>query len=292
MARKEKNTVDYFPLVCKFGDSIDAIENIFGNDGFIVWVKLLQKLGRSEYHYIDSKNKIQWKIFLSSLKIYEETVLKIIDTLADFECIDIELWKMGVVYSEKFVNGIKDGYKNRNSKPLTKKELMEMLQIVTITSVRNTHGEVFLTEEISSSGITSVRNTQTKLKETKLKETKEEEKICVFEDFDFQKKFFETYEKNCKNLIPLKFERRDGSVLRKIEEFWGVCGGDFEYFEEVCRKANELVVIADNKIDFRSILNNHAGIYAEKYKKDTTAPVRGINSDDVDKLLEAKPYDT
>ena len=76
MARKNKNIVDYFPLPCVFSDSITAIEDMFdNNDGFVVWVKLLQKLGRSENHFVDCRNTVQRKIFFQSLKYRKSALL-------------------------------------------------------------------------------------------------------------------------------------------------------------------------------------------------------------------------
>lgn len=171
MARPQKSTVDYFPLDCQLGDSINAIENIFGNDGFVVWIKLLQKLGRTEYHYIDIRNSVQKALFISIFKIPKERVLEILDMLASLECIDSELWKYKIIYSQNFVNRISDAYRNRKNEILTREAIFVRNGV---SGVRNLISDV-------RNPINDVSNPQTKLKETKLNKTKENKIISLSE---------------------------------------------------------------------------------------------------------------
>lgn len=78
-------------------------------------------------------------------------------------------------------------------------------------------------------------------------------------DTDVEKVFF-LYEKLCKNLIPLKFEKRDNTIRLKVKEFLEIISGDFSYVEELFKKADSLKVIVDRKIDFLSAINNHSRI--------------------------------
>ena len=50
-----------------------------------------------------------------------------------------------------------------------------------------------------------------------------------------------------------------------IAEYLQDTNFDYEYFKEVCIKANKLQKIGDYKIDLKSIIKNHSGIYADKY---------------------------
>lgn len=168
MARPSKATVEYFPLVCQFGDSIQAIENIYGNDGFVVWVKLLQKLGRSDNHYIDVRTNTAWKLFYSIFKIEEHVVLNILDTLAELNCIDSNLWEHKIIYSENFVKGVSDAYRNRKSELLPYESI---LGLVGVSDVRNPQGGIV--SDVKNP-VSDVRNPQSKLKETKEKEIKED----------------------------------------------------------------------------------------------------------------------
>ena len=79
-------------------------------------------------------------------------------------------------------------------------------------------------------------------------------------------KVFSLYEKNCLNLCKLSFERRNTDTRKKVAEFLFEVKSDFEYIEKLCKKANELKFIADKRIDFKSMLNNHIGIMNGKYE--------------------------
>lgn len=205
MARPSKAVVDYFPLVCKWGDSIKYIEDTYGNDGFICWVKLLQKLGRTEYHYFDFKDMKQRKIFCAELKLNEQLIKQILDELAEFDCIDKELWKQEIIFSENFVSSIKDAYRNRTIKPLFKAEVIQLL-----------------TQQNRYCGISYVRNPQSKVKETivneiKLNETSSNEKIepeKIEEDVFFKKFLLEL--SSIKN-YPVD-EEIDKELLKQIQE--------------------------------------------------------------------------
>lgn len=78
-------------------------------------------------------------------------------------------------------------------------------------------------------------------------------------------KVFDIYKKECGSLAPLNYETRDIALRSKIKEFLGIIRGDFAYFTEVCKKANDLKIIVNRKIDIQSIINNHARIYSGFY---------------------------
>ena len=105
------------------------------------------------------------------------------------------------------------------------------------------------------------------------------EKIFRVDPYDGKsEKYFKIYEQECPQLVKLGFERRDNKTFVALAEFRTVTEDNLEYFRAVCQKANKLVIIANNKIDFRSILNNHIGIYGDKYNSnDTTAGGSGYD---------------
>ena len=80
-------------------------------------------------------------------------------------------------------------------------------------------------------------------------------------------KVFSLYEKNCPNLCKLSFERRNTETRKRVSEFLFEVKSDFEYIENLCKKANCLKFIADKRIDFKSLINNHIGITNGKYEK-------------------------
>ena len=80
-------------------------------------------------------------------------------------------------------------------------------------------------------------------------------------------KVFSLYEKNCPNLCKLSFERRNTDIRKKVSDFLFEVKSDFEYIARLCIKANEVKFIADRRIDYKSMLNNHIGIMNGKYEK-------------------------
>lgn len=84
-------------------------------------------------------------------------------------------------------------------------------------------------------------------------------------------KCFKIYSDTCKKLNPLRFERRSKVILEQLSTFLDEIEYDFDYFQELCIKANELEKIMDTRIDFKMMLNNHIGITSGKYKKVKTA---------------------
>lgn len=91
---------------------------------------------------------------------------------------------------------------------------------------------------------------------------------------------FKIYKENCKGLLPLCFERRSKSILEELNQFLIEIDYNFDYFLQLCKKANSLKKIVDNKIDFRSMIKNHIGITNGKYtqkKEDKPPEIRGMN---------------
>lgn len=167
MARPSKATVEYFPLDCQFGDTMRAIEDIYGNDGFIVWIKLLQKLGRSENHFIDVRTNMNWKLFYSIFKLEETKVINILDSFAELGCIDKTLWENKIIYSQNFVNRIADAYRKRKIVLMTYEDILEHFGI---SDGRNPQEQVV--SDVKNP-VSDVGNPQIKLKESKVKESKE-----------------------------------------------------------------------------------------------------------------------
>lgn len=100
------------------------------------------------------------------------------------------------------------------------------------------------------------------------KDKKIKKDIYCNQDFE---KCFKIYSDTCKKLNPLRFERRSKVILEQLSAFLDEIEYNFDYFQELCTKANELEKIMDTKIDFKMMLNNHIGITSGKYKKVKTS---------------------
>ncbi len=81
-------------------------------------------------------------------------------------------------------------------------------------------------------------------------------------------KVFELYKQNCKNLISLGFEPRDLKLRQKVKEFLTLVKDDFQYVEELFKKADKLRVIVSRKIDFEMAITNHRRISSGFYKEE------------------------
>lgn len=116
MARQQQNTVDYFPFLCKEGEAMFYIENKYGNDGYATWIKILRQLAVTNYHYLNL-SEYKSRAFLSSkCKISEEKLIEIITDLCFIGEFNKELWEQNkIVFSEKFIENIKDAYSRRKN---------------------------------------------------------------------------------------------------------------------------------------------------------------------------------
>jgi len=114
MARPVKYNVDYFPHYISSGKKMSVLQSRYGNDGYAVWFKILEQLGDTDFHYLDLNNKLDFHYLANNVcLVSEETLVKILNDLAEFGEINAELWKIKVVWSEKFMSSIADAYKRR-----------------------------------------------------------------------------------------------------------------------------------------------------------------------------------
>lgn len=91
-----------------------------------------------------------------------------------------------------------------------------------------------------------------------------------------------TYTNQCMNHIPVsRFTIKNAKFINKAYEFLQEIDYDFDYFTEVCKKANELNDICGNKIDIFSVMNNHIGIMNGKYQDNKKSI-----SDKLDEILK------
>ena len=113
MARPRKQTVDYFPHFCTHGKTIYILEQKYGNDGYAFWFKLLEMLGGSEGHYLDLKNQANLEFLAAKTHMEADKCKEILNLLSTLEAIDKELWEKSIVWSDNFLENVKDAYRNR-----------------------------------------------------------------------------------------------------------------------------------------------------------------------------------
>lgn len=90
--------------------------------------------------------------------------------------------------------------------------------------------------------------------------------IDIYCNKEFEK-CFDIYKEVCTKLTPLRFERRSKAILEELSSFLDEIEYNFDYFKELCEKANQLEKIVDSKIDFKTMIKNHIGITNGKYDK-------------------------
>ncbi len=152
MARPKKKTVDYFPHSCTHGKTMFIIEQKYGNDGYAFWFKLLELLGDTEGHYIDLNDEMVQEFLQAKTSLSKEVCNEILDLLAKLKAIDAELWEQKIVWSQNFVDGISDVYKNRR--------------------VETPSRPSFYIQKPATADISTDENPQSKVKESKVKESK------------------------------------------------------------------------------------------------------------------------
>ena len=160
MARPHKQTVDYFPhdTDASEGKTLTIIQAKYGNNGYAFWFKLLQLLGKTPGHYFDFNNPADWEFLLAKTHTKDtETAKDILETLVVLGAIDAELYAHGVIWCQKFVDGIADAY-NRTVEGAPKRP--DYLVNV---------GDKDVSADINPENATEIP--QTKLKETKLNNT-------------------------------------------------------------------------------------------------------------------------
>ena len=161
--RKEKNTVDYFPHYCNHGKTLYILENKFGKDGYNVWFKTLEELGKNENHYIDCRNHETWEFMQAKMQLISTELEKMYTTCANLDAIHKELWENRIIWSSNFVDNIRDAYKRRNNL------CMNFLDLCKHLLIKCKH-------KYDVNGNIEDKNTQSKVKEIKVNKSKE--KLC------------------------------------------------------------------------------------------------------------------
>lgn len=179
MAREQRKDVDYFPHECVHGRKMHIIEAKYGNDGYTAWFKLLEQLGKANDHYIDISEEMTLMFLTSVFKLDEEKTMLILNDLSKLEAIDKYLFEeFKVIYSHKFVESVKDAYRNRKGAITEYSVILNQIRLKNgQTSASLTPKEVNLTEVILKEEKSKVKD----IKEEETKEKKIKEDIVLFE---------------------------------------------------------------------------------------------------------------
>lgn len=196
MARKRKNTVDYFPHIINEGKTMFIIESKYKNDGYATWYKILERLGKSENHFIDLSDTKELMYLASKCNMDEDKLKSIIKDLVDLGEFDKYLWDShSVIWGQKFVDSIEDVYKRRYTEMPTINLICQQLGIKCKQKEQNDD-----------------RSTQSKVKDSKVKE--------IIKEYSFED-FWNLYNKKVgvKEKIEKKYNNLSLEVKKKIFEY-------------------------------------------------------------------------
>lgn len=139
------------------------IRNKFGNDGYVVWIRTLRALAIKNYHFLDFNDETELLFHASDCNVEPKIVIEVLDILSKFGEIDKEFWEHKVVWSEKFIESIKDAYRKRAVKIMLRTDIIRLSSA--LNSVSSAVNE-----------INSADNPQRKEEKSKEEEIKEKSK--------------------------------------------------------------------------------------------------------------------
>ncbi len=108
MARPEAKNVEYFPCYCADGKVLYILERRWGNNGYAFFYKLWKRLGNADYHCIDLRQTDSWEYFRAKMGVSDAETQEIMDKLAEMGVIDPDLWAFKIVWSDSFVESVRD----------------------------------------------------------------------------------------------------------------------------------------------------------------------------------------
>lgn len=172
MARPKKQTVDYFPHYVNSGKTLFILEKRYENNGYAFWFKVLELLGSTNGHIIDSRNPDEWEFLLAKTLVSDSLAREMLDLLAKLNAIDLELWNVGIIWGTNFVENVADVYKNRKvgmpKKPDVNSFYEQKPEQEIVSTSRNPEPSEFSTQPTNI-------NPQSKVKESKVNQSKVKE---------------------------------------------------------------------------------------------------------------------
>lgn len=171
MARKQRDIVNYFPHFANAseGDTLTILQSRFGNDGYALWFKLLEKLANSDGHIIDCRNPVKWQLLQAKSRLSEDKLSEIMTTLSELKAIDTDLWeKHHVIWCQNLVDNVSNVYENRRRES-PQKPIIEGSNIsaAVISTDRN----------ISAAVIYTSKSTQRRVKKSIVENRKEDDPL-------------------------------------------------------------------------------------------------------------------
>lgn len=107
MPRKNRRNADYFPHPARPGPVEDLVQRRWGNDGYAVYNKMLELLTDTDEHFLDLSGPARMELFVGYMLAPPEIILEVLNSLANLNFIDSELWHgYHVVWCEQLVSSM------------------------------------------------------------------------------------------------------------------------------------------------------------------------------------------
>lgn len=105
MARPKKQGFEQFPHSVVSDNTIYILENVWGNDGYAFWYKLMELLCKSDGLVYDYSPACNQHYLCAYMKMTPEKMKAIIDCLVDLDELDSELWqKKQILWCQKLAD--------------------------------------------------------------------------------------------------------------------------------------------------------------------------------------------
>ena len=111
--RPEKYTISYFPHYTKDSKTMFIIENKYGIEGYGFWFKLLELLCSTKGLSYNCSENGSMDYLIAKTKTSQEKAEDILNTLANLNAIDKDLWKNKIIWCQNLVENVTDVFKRR-----------------------------------------------------------------------------------------------------------------------------------------------------------------------------------
>ena len=194
------------------------VERKYGNNGFAVWIKILERLTVTDFHYLDLRDQLNIYDLSDYCNVEEDLLIEIIDFLCQIGEIDPELWSQKIVWIQRLTDSLQDAYKKRTNDCITYSFLLRKLASSGVSVPGNSVSGPL--NPVSGSG-----NAQSKVKKSKVEKRRGEKRKKIapsFEKFvedpnqkkmEFLRGVIDTF-----NLITgSTYKNRDLTIIDKIQ---------------------------------------------------------------------------
>jgi hypothetical protein len=207
MARPQTNKVDYFPHPVRHGKKMSYLEKKYKNDGYATWLKILEELGNTDYHFLDLSDEVQLMFLSDRCLVSEEVLINIINDLIRLKEFDKKLWEENrILFNQKFIESIKDAYKKRSNECINRKSLLTLLSSLGIRKPDKSKPKPSKKEKVAPI------NPQSKVEYSKVKESRETRALDFLKKNypqRFETDFLMRYSKKIKNKEKFKEDFND-----------------------------------------------------------------------------------